>query len=232
MNQIIDPNTANYYTSYGEQASASLLPFLKFQKGDWTVGQNDDAVADGTEFIADMGTLKTGWTRWWAGKPTETEMVSVALGQTPRRRGELPDNDPNDWERDANGPRDPWQFTNTLELVNPQDGDDRVMLSVSSRGGINAVGALCKAYGSHIRIEPEHMPVIALRSDSYKHTQYGKVFVPLLAVVAWVDRDGNQVEAEDHDARVEAEPVKEPEPAARTRASSRPAVAGKKPTNF
>jgi hypothetical protein len=112
-------------------------------------------------------------------------------------------------------------------LVDPENSDNRVMLSVSSRGGINAIGALCKSYGSHIRVAPEDMPVIALRSDSYKHTQYGKVFVPLLAVVAWVDRDGNQVEAEDHNARVgtvdEPEPVP-PEPAARTRTNSRPAA--------
>lgn len=215
-------DVADYYAAYGEQASASNLPFLKFQKGEWTVGQNDDEVPTGTRFVADMGTLKAGWVRWWNGKPTESEMVSIALGHTPPKRHELPDNDPDQWERDQNGPRDPWQFTNTLELVNPADPDDRVMLSVSSRGGINAVGALCKAYGSHIRHAPDELPVIALESDSYKHTQYGKVYVPLLRVTAWVDRDGNQVEAENHDARTVVEP------AARTRANSRPAASNGK----
>ena len=212
---VIDPNTANYYAAYGEQAAAANLSFLKFAKGDWTVGQDDKPVPEGAEFIADMGTLKTGWVRWSGGKPTDTEMVSVALGQTPSRRADLPDNNPDEWEKDVNGPRDPWQFTNTLELANPEDQADRVMLSVSSRGGINAIGALCKTYGAHIRHAPEDLPVVALDSDSYKHTQYGKVFVPVLKVVAWVDRDGKQVAAEDGDARVAAEP----EPAPKKRAA-------------
>ena len=35
------------------------------------------------------------------------------------------------------------------------------------------------------------VPVVCLKTDSYKHRRYGDVFTPVLEVVTWVDMDGN-----------------------------------------
>src|SRR6516165_2607157 len=90
---------------------------LRFSKGDWLVG--DDTVAVGTTFTVAVDELLAGWIKWIDSKPVEHLMVRVADGATPKSRGELGDHDQSKWEMDATGkPKDPWQFTNYLPMMN------------------------------------------------------------------------------------------------------------------
>jgi hypothetical protein len=68
--------------------------------------------------------------------------------------------------------RDPWQFSNYLILKTPgEKGDDALFtFTTSSRGGLNAIGELCKAYGKAMRQRPDELPVIALGVGSYQHS--------------------------------------------------------------
>lgn len=190
------------YSAYGEQAS-SQKTFLKYQKGEWTYGQNDTEVAIGTRLVANMAGLKAGWVKWWDGKPAEEQLEFVSAGVAPPTRKSLGDTDPGEWEKDNEGrPRDPWQFTNTLPMKDAASGEEYVF-STSSRGGIGAIGALCKEYGKAYRMKPGMLPVIELGSDSYKHPTYGKVHTPLLKLVEWV---------KEADLLSEAEPAPAEEP--------------------
>ena len=57
----------------------------------------------------------------------------------------------------------------------------------SSRGGLNALGTLCKAYGKAMRDQPDEWPVVRLSTDSYVHSNkaFGKIKIPLLPIVGW-----------------------------------------------
>ncbi len=186
-NAIATQETYNPYASYGESAAQNSSPFLKFAKGDWTLGQSEEPVKDGSQFVANMAGLKVGWQRWENNAPAETIMTLVETGEAPPKRSELGFLDKADWEIDekSGAARDPWQFTNQLPMTSTATGD--VMFTTSSRGGINAIGALCKDYGKEYRQRPGEAPVIEIGTESYKHTTYGKVYTPKLRLVGWVD---------------------------------------------
>jgi hypothetical protein len=59
-----------------------------------------------------------------------------------------------------------------------------------SKGGIGAIGALCKEYGQHIKMKPNEIPIIRLDVKSYQHSNrsYGRIKVPYLEVIGWVDK--------------------------------------------
>lgn len=201
----------NPYASYGEQA-AGARDFLKFEKGEWSIGADGEEVPLGTRLVANMAGLKIGWQRWENKKPDREVMGLVAEGYQPPRRHELGDEDKGLWEKDEKTgvPRDPWQLTNVLPLKSA-NGEVDAVYSTSSRGGIGAIGQLCKDYGKLFMQKPGMLPVIEIGSDSYKHPDYGKVFTPTLKLVDWVS---------ENDLLAGAEETK-PEPAAAPKAKTR-----------
>jgi hypothetical protein len=68
------------------EAAASALSggeskqVLKFDKGDWYLGQDKDEVPKGTKLAANIMEAEWGWVRWRDGKPAERRMVRVASG--------------------------------------------------------------------------------------------------------------------------------------------------------
>ena len=101
-------------------------------------------------------------------------------------RNSLGDNDETLWEVRPDGSRmDPWMFTNSLTLV---DNEGEVYIySTGSKGGLNAIGQLCKIYGQEYRQRPGQVPIIELANDFYIHNTYGKTYVPVFEVVGWTD---------------------------------------------
>lgn len=182
----------NYFQSYGDQVSQKSIvgKILKFSKGDYLMGEDNEEVKEGTQLIANMDGLMVGWIRWADSKPTDQIMGKVADGYQPPRRNELGDNDKTQWEIDEQGrERDPWQFSNYLILKKPgKNGDDALFtFTTSSRGGLNAIGELCKTYGKEMRQRPSEFPIVALEVGSYQHTNkaYGRIKFPILKVVGW-----------------------------------------------
>ncbi len=113
-------------------------------------------------------------------------MGLLAEGFRPAARHELGDLDQSLWELDdKRQPRDPWQLTNELTLRGLETGDEFVF-STSGKGGIGAIGELCKVYGNIYRQKPGLAPVIELRNDHYNHKVYGKTYFPVLKLVDWV----------------------------------------------
>ena len=51
-------------------------------------------------------------------------------------------------------------------------------------------GLLSRAYGKRADKQPKSLPVVELQPDSYKHRQYGKIYVPALHIVGWTDANG------------------------------------------
>lgn len=184
----------NFFEQYGEQASqrSSIVgSLLKFSKGDWLLGQDEEEVEVGTRYVASMDNLLVGWVKWADNKPVEQIMGRVVDGYAAPKRDTLGDSDKDQWELDTDGkPRDPWQFSNQIIMkpVGKQYSTENAITFVtSSKGGIGAIGELCKKYGKEMRTKVGQNPIVELGVDSYNHPnkQFGRIKTPVLELVAW-----------------------------------------------
>jgi hypothetical protein len=145
---LTNPN-ANPFEAYGNAAASRSFEgdLLRFLKGDYVAGADAENIPLGTQFKVLMDTLAVGWVYWYGGACLHHRMGLVKDGYQPERRSDLGDQDQASWERDARGqPRDPWQFTNYLTMRRIDDGKVYTF-ATSTKGGLNAVGELSKAYG-------------------------------------------------------------------------------------
>lgn len=173
------------------RSTAIVGKLLKFAKGEWFSGQNNDPVPAGSKFVANMDELLVGWIRWYDNKPTDHVMGRVVDAFQPPRRHELGDLDQNEWELDNSGqPRDPWQESNYLLLMSADDDNELYTFASGSKGGKNAIGALCLAF-SKGRIEhKKEWPVVKISGSSYRHPnkQLGTISFPVFEIVGWVSK--------------------------------------------
>jgi len=188
----------NSFENYGSQMSRSAIVgrLLKFSKGDWLAGEDDEEIEPGTRFVVNMDQLAIGWVKWVANKPEQQIMGLLVEGHQPQKRESLGDHDETLWEVDQNGKaRDPWQFTNYVIMKEPgADGskdDNLYTFASSSKGGLNALGGLCKAYGKEMRTKPDQYPVVEIGVDSYNHPnrELGRIKVPTFKLVDWEAKD-------------------------------------------
>jgi hypothetical protein len=190
---LAPPPSKNYYEQYGDAAAGhniigELLKFSKF--GEYQAGRENRLIAHGTELACYMGTLSVGYIRWEDGRPVDySNMGLVNDGFIPPKRSELGYDDKSLWERfdDGGEPRDPWQFSNSVVMVNPHT-EELFTFSTSSKGGLAAVGKLSKEYGKHMRSNPDEQPVISLEGDSYIHPdrKRGEIRIPIFRRVGWL----------------------------------------------
>jgi len=184
--------SSNPFTAYGEQATHRNIvgELLKFSKGDWMVGQDNTDVPVGTQYVANMDELLTGWIRWEENKPTDHIMGKVSAGYQPPRRNELGDTEQNEWEVDDRGqPRDPWQASNYMLVKGMNDGE-LYTFTTGSKGGRDAIGDLCKAYGAAMAQHPDEYPVVSIGTRSYEHPNrsYGRIKTPEFKIVGWIGK--------------------------------------------
>jgi hypothetical protein len=162
---------------------------LRFSKGDYVAGEEGKEILKGSTFLANVDELLAGWIKWSGGKPVEHRMVRVAEGLTLPKREALGDSDTSDWETDEGVPRDPWQFTNYLPLLDEQG--KIFTFATSSRGGLTAVGDLTRRYARHRRAGHRDVhPMIALDVGSYLHQnrEYGRIKYPLFTPMGWAPK--------------------------------------------
>jgi len=186
MNEVAK-QAPNYWEAYGEAASNRNIvgKLLKFSKGDWLAGMDNETVPEGTLFVANMDEMLVGWIRWEDSMPKEHAMGRVSSGYQPSKRKDLGDIDEADWELDESGkPRDPWQFTNYLVMVEAETGQ-LYTFTTSSKGGLGAVGELCKAFGRYMRQHPDVFPVVEIGVSSYQHRDRtrGRIKVPTFKII-------------------------------------------------
>jgi hypothetical protein len=172
----------NPWLEVAAEGSNELGRLLKFVKGRWETG--DDAVPEGAEYVAHIDQLVRGWIKFEEGKVVDRVIGKIADGFKPPQREELSDNDPANWQETDDGgrPRDPWVQQWFLPLIGIETGEV-VTFVTSSKGGIGTVADLCRVYGHKKR--DGLLPIVALRTRSYKHKQYGRIETPDLAIVGW-----------------------------------------------
>lgn len=190
MNTALATQNDNPFAAYAQAVNQRTIvgDILRFSKGDWTAGQSEDEIDEGTRFVAVMDELMIGWVRWSGGRPVEHQMIRLADGYRPAKRSELGDTNEDAWDTDNTGkPRDPWQFTNYL-ILKEEEGDRLYTFAPSSRGGLSAVGQVCDVYNKTMRLKPDQFPIVEIGTSSYKHDSYGKIKVPVLKVVGWTKK--------------------------------------------
>lgn len=223
QNTEVSTPSSNPFTAYGEQASQRAIvgTLLRFSKGDYLAGQDDEEVAMGSKLVANMDELMVGWIRWESNRPTDHIMGKISENYQPPRRNELGDTDKAMWEIDSQGKeRDPWQFSNYLLLWGVADAE-LYTFATSSKGGLNALGDLCKVYGKAMAQHPDEYPIIELGDDSYPHSnkEFGRIKVPAFKIVGWetkgVFADGEVADSVgEQSVAVEKAPEKAPAKAA------------------
>jgi hypothetical protein len=180
--------TTNPFHEYASALAARRLDgkLLKFIKGDWVFGAEGVVMPEIAELVAVMNSLTIGWQKWKDQRPVESAMGLLVEGFKPPRRSELGDELSATWETDADGnPKDPWRFANDLVLVAPDMGEIYTY-STSSRGGLDAIGALCR---SHAKTPAGKYPLVRLAGGAYQHRDRtrGRVKFPIFDVVKLVD---------------------------------------------
>jgi hypothetical protein len=194
VDQDFDP-FAEYANSMGGSRIVGKL--LKFNKGDWLVGQNGDMMEPGTQLVANMNELLVGWIKWKDKKPAEQLMGRLTDRFIAPKRSALDELDESQWpENDDGDKQDPWQFTNYLLMKVPgvEDQEALFTFTASSRGGIRAVTDLCMDYAKKRRMRaPGEMPIVQIGIDKYKHDKYGWIKNPTFRIVGWVP--GTEFEA-------------------------------------
>lgn len=159
--------------------AAPTASFLRMDKsGAWVMGIEQEPIDEDTEFAVNPQGFGKGWIAW--GKSERLGELFVPFNQV------LPDPGPT-----PEGAR-PWekQFGMHLREVNGGWGGSELIYRSSSTGGKRAILGLMSEVGERMCEEdPAFVPIITLERDSYKHKEYGKIYVPVLNVVRWTTMD-------------------------------------------
>ncbi len=153
---------------------------LKFSDRTWSTGKEGTPVPEGRQLVA-LSTA-AAWVKWADGKPVEYRMRLA--GRSLPEREELGDLDRKQWEPGPDGtPRDPWQSTRFVYLVDPETAE-AFTFSTSSWGGRGAVVDLADQIARMRFAHPGAVPVVEL-TYAPMTTRFGRKWRPLLKVMSW-----------------------------------------------
>lgn len=194
--EIAQPESVDFFTEYAKAAGSNstiIGQLLKFTKGDFVVGQDNDPVKIGTRMVANMDQLLVGWQRWEDQRPAEQIMGPISDGFVPPKRDTLSFNDPDEWEQDESTgkPRDPWVYSHMLLMKDPGKKGQLYTYTTNSAGGKKAMAKLCFDYGKEMSEHPDEYPVCELGVESYLHSNpaYGRIKNPTFTIIGWAPKE-------------------------------------------
>jgi hypothetical protein len=154
---------------------------LKFSDWRWTKGKEGTEVKEGTTLVA-LGT-SAAWVKWHNGKPVEYQMRQP--GQKLPDRSELSDPEGcGTWETGPDGePKDPWQNTRFIHLVDPISAEAYTFVT-ASWGGRHAVNELAEQIQRVRYGEPGASPLVELRAEPWV-TRFGRKSRPFFKLIGW-----------------------------------------------
>ncbi len=172
-------------------------PAVKFTKDGTFALSDTDSVPAGTRCVARIDLVQTGWVKWLDNLVVRRIMGLVAESFVPPARATLDDIEENNWPIDNKGKsRDPWQFQMVLPITR-LDTDETLNFTTGSKGGLGAINKLIRTYGSRLARGGGGLPIVELRSDFYKHREYGKIFFPAFLITSWTDNGGKPLSVKD-----------------------------------
>jgi hypothetical protein len=181
-NDLVVQNEDDGWLDTAGEAGERVLrgTLLKFSDWTWTKGKEGIEVPEGTQLVA-LATA-AAWVKWEDRKPSRYVMRQP--GSRLPEREELGDTDKADWPAGLDGqPKDPWQNTRFLYLVDPISAE-AFTFSTSSWGGRGAVIDLADQIQRVRHSKPSAVPVVELRAQAMQ-TKFGKKSKPWLKVIDW-----------------------------------------------
>jgi len=188
MNEIVKRQSttvpADGWDDAAAEAEARIIrgPLLKFNDWKWSIGKEKEWVE--IEMRRRLIALATaaGYVKWQGGKPVEYRMREP--GTRMPDRPDLGDNDRVKWEIGPDDqPRDPWQNTLFVYLIDPQTLEEFTFVT-SSWGGrdcvINLAGQIKRMRSKY----PDAVPLVELGAAPMS-TRFGRKSKPTLKVVDW-----------------------------------------------
>jgi hypothetical protein len=158
---------------------------VRYLDGHYVIGKTEPA--DGRELV--VTGVTTAWVKW-RGKEGKHRITEP--GQYHPERDELGDLDQSNWEIGLDDrPKDPWQDTRYLYLVDPRTGEEFTFITASA-GGRKAVGDLASQIRNFRQGNPGAVPVARLESTTWK-TKFGVKPRPSFKIIGWKRGRAEQV---------------------------------------
>ena len=172
---------------------------LKMDKrGDWVYGANQTEVEAETLWAVNPASFVHGYIAW--GDAVVLGEVMVPLTEPLPVTPDAPAGAEKGWQI---------QIGMGLKCVSGPDKDMEVRFTVTSVGGKKAVQQLGVAIAQQIEADQtKPVPVVKLKTDSYKHKMYGKIFTPVFDIIEWVGMDGKSAEPADEVTSEDAAPAR------------------------
>ncbi len=171
---------ANIDTFVAQSGRGHAL-YLKFNKGEFLFGIEENLVEPDERFAVNMQTLAKGFICWGNAQVLDEVMAPVISGKT-IHKSDL---------RDFSDEGGEWLEQSSVEFTNLDNGDV-LLFKTASFGGRNALANLAKAFADRIKSGADTIvPVVEMIGDSYRHKSYGKVHVPVFEVVDWLAPAGS-----------------------------------------
>jgi hypothetical protein len=163
----------------------SGLPMLLFKSredsGTWGFGQRRTIPEEGSKWAVNPLTFKYGYICFNGSKVVDERLVPVS--QPKPVITELPDTG------------FPWQeeWAVNLKCISGTDAGVEVIFKANTDGGIKAVVIMVDQVRDRLNSgqhDGKIAPIVLLEKDSYQHSQYGRVYFPVLNTVDWMSLDG------------------------------------------
>ena len=86
----------------------------------------------------------------------------------------------------------PWQeqWAVNLKCLDGADAGVEVVFKATTDGGIKAVVLMVDLVRDRLNSGQHDVPIALLEKDSYQHSQFGKVWFPVLNTIDWMPLDG------------------------------------------
>jgi hypothetical protein len=155
----------------------STIPMLQFKRdgnGTWAFGRQQTVPEDGSLWAANVRSFKWGRICFNDANKVIGERL-VPIAQPMPDVMELPDHGFK-WQE---------QWSVALKCTNGADAGIEVVYKTTTVGGIQAIAVMIEAVRDRL-----NGGIVGLDKDSYQHSQYGRVYTPLLPIVDWMSLDG------------------------------------------
>ena len=160
------------------------LPMLLFKRegsGTWMFGQKKTIPEPGSRWAVNPMTFKYGFICFNDTKVVGEHLVSVSQ--------------PKPLITDMQDVGFPWQeeWAVNLKCLDGADAGVEVTFKATTRGQIQAVVILVDLVRDRLNSgqhDGKIAPIVLLEKDSYPHSQFGKVWFPVLNTIDWMPLDG------------------------------------------
>jgi hypothetical protein len=167
--------------SIGGRSGPPMMQFKSRENnGTWMFGQLHTVPEEGSRWAVNLTTFKWGYICFGPNKkPLDERLVSVSLPKP--NLAELPDL----------GARWQEEWAVNLECIDGADKGVEVAFKMNTDGGLQAIAGLFDTVRDRINGGQHDGNVVPiLQKDSYQHSEYGRVWYPVLEIDGWMPLEG------------------------------------------